>query len=67
MATARWAFALALPLVLVMILRLAPEIDERWEVDPVHFWLVLAAGVLNAGLALAISESGRRRGTRGCC
>src|SRR4051795_9233608 len=44
-----------------MLLRLAPEVDERWEVDPVHFWLVLAAGVLNAGLALAISESGRRR------
>ena len=65
MATTRWAFALAVPLVLVMVLRLVPEIDERWEVDPVHFWLVLAAGVLNAGLALAISESGRRRGTRG--
>jgi class 3 adenylate cyclase len=44
-----------------MLLRLAPEVDQRWEVDPVHFWLVLAAGVLNAGLALAISESGRRR------
>src|SRR6201991_1347107 len=44
-----------------MILRLAPQVDERWEVDPVHFWLVLAAGVLNAGLALAISEAGRRR------
>jgi adenylate cyclase len=57
----RWATALALPLALVMILRLAPDVDERWEVDPVHFWLVLAAGVLNAGLALSISESGRRR------
>src|SRR3954452_20470991 len=44
-----------------MLLRLAPDIDERWEVDPVHFWLVLAAGVLNAGLALSISESARRR------
>src|SRR3954454_4131403 len=44
-----------------MLLRLAPEVDERWEVDPVHFWLVLAAGVLNAGLALAITEAGRRR------
>src|SRR4051794_16666395 len=44
-----------------MLLRLAPDIDERWEVDPVHFWLVLTAGVLNAGVALAISESGRRR------
>jgi class 3 adenylate cyclase len=57
----KWATALALPLALVMLLRLAPELDERWEVDPVHFWLVLAAGVLNAGLALSISESGRRR------
>jgi len=57
----RLAFALALPLALVMLLRLAPQIDERWEVDPVHFWLVLAAGVLNAGLALSISEAGRRR------
>jgi class 3 adenylate cyclase len=57
----RAAALLALPLVLVMVLRLAPDIDERWEVDPVHFWLVLAAGVLNAGLALTISETGRRR------
>ena len=42
------AALLALPLVLVMVLRLAPEIDERWEVDPVHFWLVLTAGFLVA-------------------
>jgi adenylate cyclase len=56
-----WGTALALPLSLVILLRVAPELDARWEVDPVHFWIVLAAGVANAGLAVAISEAGRRR------
>ena len=58
---APWAIALALPLALVILLRSAPKLDVRWEVDPVHFWIVLAAGVVNAGLAIAISEAGRRR------
>ena len=44
-----------------MLLRAAPALDARWEDQPAHFWIVLAAGVLNAGLALAISEAGRRR------
>ena len=52
---------LALPLVLVILLRAAPALDVRWEVDPVHFWIVLTAGVANAALAIAISEAGRRR------
>src|SRR6476469_6732740 len=56
-----WGTALTLPLVLVLILRAAPALDVRWEVDPVHFWIVLTAGVVNAGLAIAISEAGRRR------
>ena len=56
-----WATALALPLVLVVILRAAPKLDVRWEVDPVHFWIVLGAGVANGALAIAISEAGRRR------
>ena len=58
---APWAVALGLPLALVILLRSAPRLDARWEVDPVHFWIVLAAGVVNAGLAIAISEAGRRR------
>src|SRR4051795_12963203 len=62
---APWGTALALPLALVVLLRAAPRIDTRWEVDPVHFWIVLAAGVVNGGLAIAISEAGRRaRGAR---
>ena len=55
------ALAVALPLVLVVVLRAVPEIDERWEDRPAHFWIVLWAGVLNAALALAITEAGRRR------
>ena len=35
--------------------------DASWENRPAHFWIVLAAGVLNAALALAITEAGRRR------
>ena len=55
------ALALALPLVLVVVLRAVPEIDVRWEDRPAHFWIVLLVGVLNAALALAITEAGRRR------
>ena len=64
MRLAPWATALALPLALVILLRSAPKLDARWEVDPVHFWIVLAAGVVNAGLAVAISEAGRRAARR---
>src|SRR3954467_7860157 len=58
---AAWATALALPLALILTLRAAPSIDEQWEDLPTHFWLVLAAGVANGALALAICEAGRRR------
>ena len=57
----RIATALALPIALIVLLRAAPSLDARWEDQPAHFWIVLAAGVLNAGLALAVSEAGRRR------
>jgi class 3 adenylate cyclase len=52
---------LMLPLALVTLLRTAPALDERWQDRAAHLWIVLAVGVLNAGLALAISEAGRRR------
>src|SRR4051812_21932341 len=56
-----WVTALALPLALIVLLRSAPAIDREWDDQPAHFWIVLLAGVANAGLALAISEAGRRR------
>ena len=51
------ADGLALPLVLIVLLRGAPAIDREWEDQPAHFWIVLMAGVANAVLALAISEA----------
>ena len=53
--------ALAVPLALIVLLRWAPSLDERWEDLPAHFWIVLAAGLANTVLAVAISEAGRRR------
>ena len=59
--------ALALPIAVIVLLRAAPSLDARWEDQPAHFWIVLVAGVVNAGLAVAISEAGRGARTRGCC
>lgn len=53
--------ALVVPLALIALLRAAPDIDARWEDQPAHFWIVLAAGVLNTALAIAIAENARRR------
>jgi class 3 adenylate cyclase len=57
----RLVTALAPPIALVVVLRAAPGLDARWEDQPAHFWIVLVAGVVNAGLAVAVSEAGRRR------
>ena len=56
-----FALGLALPLALIILLRAAPELDERWEDRPAHFWIVLGVGVVNAALALTITEAGTRR------
>jgi class 3 adenylate cyclase len=53
--------AILSPLALVVLLRGTPQIDERWENSPAHFWLVLLTAVVCLALALAISEGGRRR------
>jgi adenylate cyclase len=38
-----------------------PAIDDRWENNPAHFWLVLLTAVVCLGLAVSVSEGGRRR------
>ena len=58
---AAWSVVLTLPIALVVLLRGTPRIDERWEDTSTHFWLVFAAGAISAALAVAVSESGRRR------
>ena len=61
MVRVAWSVAILSPVVLVGLLRGTPQIDERWEDNPVHFWLVLLTALVCVGLALAISEGGRRR------
>lgn len=39
-----WATAAALPIVLVVLLRGVPSVDEHWEQHPAHFWIVFGAG-----------------------
>jgi adenylate cyclase len=56
-----WTTALALPIALVAMLRLTPDIDERWEDTSTHFWLVFSAGAASAALAVAIVAAARRR------
>ncbi|MEA2281049.1 MAG: adenylate cyclase [Solirubrobacteraceae bacterium] len=56
------AAVLALPLAGLAVLVAAPTLDVMWEQHPAHFWLVLGAGALNAGLAAATSAAAFRRG-----
>ena len=56
------ATALALPLIGLGVLVAAPSLDVMWEHHPAHFWLVLGAGALNAGLAAVTSAAAFRRG-----
>ncbi|HSL65527.1 MAG TPA: adenylate/guanylate cyclase domain-containing protein [Gaiellaceae bacterium] len=53
--------ALALPVLLVVVLRLRPSLDGTWENHPAHFWLVLAAALANVGLGIAVFRAARNR------
>ena len=53
--------AVLLPIGLVALLRGVPDIDQRWENNPIHFWLVLLTALVAVGLALAIIEGAKRR------
>jgi len=56
------ALALLVPVAGLLLLMAQPSLDGRWQHQPAHFWLVLAAGGLNAALAYATSATARRRG-----
>jgi adenylate cyclase len=58
---ALWLLPLAVPLAGLALLLAAPELDERWQHGPSHFWLVLITALVNLGLGLAASEAARRR------
>jgi adenylate cyclase len=52
---------LALPLAALGLLLARPGLDQSWEHQPAHFWLVLAAGVACAALAYALGSAAVRR------
>jgi adenylate cyclase len=58
---ATWAAVVLVPLVGLILLLAVPSLDVHWENHPAHFWLVLAVGVLAAGLALLTGEAAARR------
>src|ERR671914_741792 len=55
------AVAALVPLGLLVLLRAAPDADKRWENQPAHFWLVLAAALLALGLGYTVNVAARRR------
>ncbi|MGR0320063.1 adenylate/guanylate cyclase domain-containing protein [Agromyces sp. ZXT2-3] len=52
---------LAIPLAGLALLIARPALDLEWEHQPTHFWLVLAAGAINAALAWAVAAAARLR------
>jgi adenylate cyclase len=51
----------AWPLVLLTVVLARPALDGRWENDPAHFWLVLAAAAVSVALGYGVSVAARRR------
>ena len=61
MRAAPWLVLVAAPVVLFALLLARPAADERWENQPAHFWLVLAAAAIATALGYAVSVAARRR------
>jgi adenylate cyclase len=61
MRLAPWLVLVAAPLALFGLLLARPAVDERWENQPAHFWLVLTAAAIATALGYAISVAARRR------
>jgi adenylate cyclase len=55
------AVILAVPLLGLWLLVARPALDLEWEHQPAHFWIVLAAGAINAALAWAVGSAARLR------
>src|SRR5919106_3335559 len=56
-----WVFHMALPLLLLWMLRGVPEADVTWEHHPSHFWLVLSVAGVNVFLSLRVGREAARR------
>jgi class 3 adenylate cyclase len=56
-----WVAAAAAPALMLAVLLAVPDADERWENQPAHFWLVLAAALASVALGTLIGGAARRR------
>jgi class 3 adenylate cyclase len=56
-----WPLIVAIPLVGLALLLLAPETDFHWEHHPAHFWLVLSVSLVSVALGALTSEAASRR------
>jgi adenylate cyclase len=53
--------AVITPLLLLGVLRTWPHLDLRWDNQPAHFWLVLAASAIATALGYTVTVAARRR------
>ena len=53
--------AVLAPLLLLAVLRAWPALDLRWDNQPAHFWIVLAAAAIAMALASTVTVAARRR------
>src|ERR671919_413557 len=56
-----WVFHMALPLLVLWLLRGVREADVTWEHHPSHFWLVLSVAGVNVFLSLRVGREAARR------
>ena len=61
MNAAPWLALVAAPLAVFALLLARPAVDERWENQPAHFWLVLAAAAIATAVGYTVSVAARRR------
>lgn len=56
-----WAGHMALPLLALVLLLAAPEIDATWKHNPSHFWLVAAVAFANVVIGFRVTSEAHRR------
>jgi adenylate cyclase len=56
------AVVLALPILLVVLLRVDPTLDHKWQNDTTHFWIVFGTALLSAVTAYGTGVAAVRRG-----
>ncbi len=59
--TAAIGAAIVVPLAVLVVLRVWPELDLLWQHHPAHFWLVLAAAAVTVMLGYNLHVAARRR------